>query len=109
MCCTLEIERAPASLGRETVKTVGKVAIIIFTVVSWAAADNSSLVERGGTVSVTMHLSSSVQLGNAMLLWQTYDDSAIKQARDRGMVSLFSCSGRFDQTAGYSRFHARSP
>ena len=100
MCCTLEIERAPASLGRETVKTVGKVAIIIFTVVSWAAADNSSLVERGGTVSVIMHLSSSIQLGNAMLSWQTYDDTAVKQARDHGMVLVFSCSGRFDQTAG---------
>ena len=84
----------------ETVKTIGKVAIIIFTVVSWAAADNSSRVERGGTVSVTMHLTSSIQLGNAMLFWQTYDDSAIKQARDNGMVVIFSCSGTFDQTAG---------
>ena len=81
-------------------KTIGRIAIIIVTVVSWAAAGNSSPVERGGTVSVTMYLSSSIQLGNAFLVWQTYDDSAVKQARDRGMVLAFSCAGTFAQTAG---------
>jgi hypothetical protein len=55
-------------------------------------------VERGDTVTVT-HFNSAIQSGTALLSWQTYDDTAITQSRDKGMALMFECSGNFSRTA----------
>lgn len=80
-------------------KTISAVAIVLSLLVSpGLAVDNPNPVERGTTVFIGMHFDSAVQSGSALLLWQTYDDSAVKQRRDKGMALSFQCSGTFAQT-----------
>jgi hypothetical protein len=81
-------------------KTIGLIAIMAYSLVySSAQVNQPHPVERGDTVSVTMHFNSAIQSGMALLIWQTYDDTAISQSRDKGMALMFKCSGNFSQTA----------
>ena len=80
-------------------RTMSAVAIVLSLLVSpGLATDKAGPVERGTTVSVRMHFDSAVQSGSALLLWQTFDDSAVRQRRDKGMTLSFRCSGTFAQT-----------
>ena len=81
-------------------KTVGLIAMMMYSLVYCSAELNQPHpVERGDTVSVTMRFNSAIQSGTALLTWQTYDDTAITQSRDKGMALTFKCSGNFSQTA----------
>ena len=80
-------------------KTIALIAIMAYSLVYCAAEVNQPHpVERGDTVSVTMHFNSAIQSGTALLTWQTYDDTAITQSQDNGMALMFQCSGNFAQT-----------
>ena len=80
-------------------KTIGLIAIMAYSLVYCSAQANQlHPVGRGDTVSVTMHFNMAVPPGTAFLTWQTYDDTAITQSRDRGMVLVFTCSGSFSGT-----------
>jgi hypothetical protein len=46
-----------------------------------------------------MHFNSAIQSGTALLTWQTYDDTAVRQSQDKGMALMFKCTGNFSQTA----------
>jgi len=77
-------------------KTFGPVAIVLCSLVSLTAGANSPKpVERGSTVSVTIRFKSAIQSGNALLLWQTFDDAAVKYAEKKGVALAFRCSGEF--------------
>ena len=77
-------------------KTLGLVAIVFCSLVGFTAGTNSpKAVERGSTVSVTMTFRSAIQTGNALLLWQTFDDAAVKYAEKKGVALAFTCSGEF--------------
>ena len=81
-------------------KTIGLMAIMAYSLVYCSAEVNQPHpVERGNTVSVTMHFDSAIQSGMALLTWRTYDDTAITQSRDKGMALIFQCSGNFSRTA----------
>ena len=80
-------------------KTIGLIAIMAYSLVYCSAQVNQPHpVERGDSVSVTMHFNSAIQSGMALLTWQTYDETAITQSRDKGMALMFKCSGNFSQT-----------
>ena len=81
-------------------KTVGLILIMAYSLVYCSAqANQPHPVGRGDTVSVTMHFNSAIQSGTALLTWQTFDDTAITQSHDTGMVIMFRCSGNFSRTA----------
>ena len=77
-------------------KTFGPVAVVLYSLVCCLAQTNSPKpVERASTVSVTMSFKSAIQSGNAHLLWQTFDDTAVKYAEKKGLSLAFRCSGEF--------------
>ena len=77
-------------------KAFGLVVVVLNSLVCCLAqANNPKPVERGSTVSVTMSFKSAIQSGNAHLLWQTFDDAAVKYAEKKGMSLAFRCSGEF--------------
>ena len=81
-------------------KTIGLIALMAYSLVYCSAEVNQPHpVERGDTVSVTMHFNLAIQSGTAILTCQTYDDTAITQNRDKGMALMFRCSGNFSGTA----------
>jgi len=80
-------------------KTIGLIAIVACSLVYCSAEVNEPHpVERGVTVSVTMHFDSAIQSGTALLTWQTFDDAAITQSQDKGMALMFRCTGNFSRT-----------
>jgi len=92
------------------VKIIGVVALVICSFVSsWAASNSANPVQRDSTVSVTIHFDSAVEQGRAFLLWQTYDDSAAKLQRDKGMVLTFTCSAPFEQSSGPITIQCKIP
>jgi hypothetical protein len=81
-------------------KTIGLIAIMAYSLVYCSAEVNQTHpVERGDNVSVTMHFNLAIPSGTALLTWQTYDDAAVTQSRDKGMALTFTCSGSFSGTA----------
>ena len=91
-------------------KTIGVVALILCSLVSsWAASKSASQVQRDGTVSITIHFDSAIEHGRAFLSWQTYDESAAKLQRDKGMVVRFTCSAPFDQSSGSITVQCKVP
>jgi hypothetical protein len=42
-----------------------------------------------------MPFKSTIQSGNANLLWRTFDDAAVKYAGKKGVALAFRCSGEF--------------
>jgi len=81
-------------------KTIGLIAIMMYSLIYCSAQVNQPHpVERGDTVSVTMHFNFAIQSGTALLTWQTFDDTAISQSQDNGMALMFKCSGNFSPTA----------
>jgi len=83
----------------KTTALIAMILIIDSLGASSAQANEPTPVERGSTVSVTMHFGSSMQSGSAVLKWQTFDDTAIRQNRDKGMALVFTCSGNSTQKA----------
>lgn len=81
-------------------KTIGLIAIMAYSLLYCSAEVNQPHpLQRGDTVSVTMHFILPIPSGMALLTWQTYDDSAITQSQDRGMALTFKCSGNFSGSA----------
>lgn len=80
-------------------KTIGLIVMTVYALICFPAEARPQSVKRGSTVSVSVQFGSAVESGRALLTWQTYDDAATKQSRDKGVALRFNCSGTIYRTA----------
>jgi len=90
-------------------KTIGLMVMTMYALVCFSAEARPQQVKRGSTVSVSVQFDPAVESGRALLTWQTYDDAAVKQSRDKGVALKFNCSGTIYSPADGVRISCAVP